>query len=444
MRRPDTGTTSEDLVARSPGERGDSELPARASDATTHNGTVTVPSIDGFRGLAVLWVVLGHCWNELGGHTLRPGPLKYIFTSSYYGVDMLFVVSGFVLFLPAVTNAGSIGDIRSYALRRAARIVPAFYIAMILSFFVARSLGTVRGGVGEWISHLFFLHQYAHPIKDIGFGVDGAMWTMSVEVIFYVLLPFVAGWYSRRPLLGLVVAFWIADFWYLLAQKLDVLLPHAGITWNAVGAASERMTYTFPSYAAHFALGMTAAWAFVRLRERLSENQRRPLALATALAAVVGVAAIAHLKGWDTEHGVSGIIDHRVNTFLRAGLFATMILAFSLLPKGAQWPVRNRVSRMLGTVSYGVYLSHMPMILLLIPALGLHVGTTNVADLWLLALAVVPLTVSIGITSYVTLEEPIRRWARRRRKASRSRGTAPSPRAAALARTAVAALYHDG
>src|SRR5687768_11818513 len=128
---------------------------------------VDVPSIDGFRGLAVMFIVLGHCWNSLGGKVqLDGGPIRNIFVTSFAGVDMLFIVSGFVLFLPVVVS-GSLGDTKSYAWRRAARIVPAFYAALVLSFIVAASVGELRGGVGHWISHVLFLHTEAHPTSDI-------------------------------------------------------------------------------------------------------------------------------------------------------------------------------------------------------------------------------------------------------------------------------------
>jgi peptidoglycan/LPS O-acetylase OafA/YrhL len=390
----------------------------------------------------VLWIVVGHCWLVFGGLTLGPGPLKYIFTAFYFGVDLLFIVSGFVLFLPAVLHDGSLGDLRSYALRRAARIVPAFYIAALLSYFVARSLGTVRGGAGAWISHLFFVHQFAHPIKDIGFGVDGAMWTMTVEAIFYISLPFVAGWYARHPLLGLGLAFYIAQMWHVLTTKLDGILSLMGISWAGAGPAKFRMAYAFPSYAAHFALGMTGAWLFVRMKQHFTEAERRPLALASASAAIIGLLGLAYLQGWNTERNIRGPYDNWINTFPRAVLFATLILAFALLPAEAQWPLRNRVSRMLGTISYGVYLVHVPMIALVRPALGLRKGTTNITDVFLLAVVVVPLSISIGITSYALLEEPMRRWARRRTMAQSS-ASGLSPRSAALAHAAVAALYHS-
>ena len=199
-----------------------------------------VPVLDGFRGLAVLWIVLGHCWNELGGRVpLDGGIVRNVFVSSYMGVDMLFIVSGFVLFLPVVVN-GTLGDHRRYALRRAARIVPAFYAALVLSYVVSSALGGPRLGLGEWLSHALFLHAESHDVSKVGFGVNGAMWTMSVEVLFYLALPLVAAWYRRRPFVGLALAFAGAEIWHLLTLHLPTLVANTGIAW---AGADHRALY---------------------------------------------------------------------------------------------------------------------------------------------------------------------------------------------------------
>ncbi len=374
-----------------------------------------MPSIDGFRGLAVMWIVLGHCWNELGGKIpLDEGFLRSMFSSSYMGVDMLFIVSGFVLFLPAVQN-GTLGDVRSYALRRAARIVPAFYVALVVSYVVSLILDARDIGLGGWLSHLLFLHGESHHHTYIGFGVNGALWTMSVEVIFYVTLPFVAGWYQRRPFLGLIVAVVGAEVWQLFTTKLPQLLDRGGVGWAGATQGQVRMALAFPTYAGHFAIGMTCAWLFVRLREQRTIVQ--PNAVLVQTAAFLGAVTVAYLRGWEGMRGASGPLDSWTKTADRMFFFAVLVLATALAPKVAQLPVANRVSRFLGTVSYGTYLFHLPLIKLLIsalgPALGLEKGTTSSADLVVLIAIAAPLSVGIGYLSHTFIEEPVRRWARR-------------------------------
>jgi peptidoglycan/LPS O-acetylase OafA/YrhL len=392
-----------------------------------------VSSVDGFRGLAVLWIVLGHCWNELGGRVpLDGGPIRDVFISSYMGVDMLFIVSGFVLFLPVVIQ-GTIGDLKSYATRRAARIVPAFYAFLVFSYVISIALHKHKLGPVGWPTHLLFLHAESHPVDDLGFGVNGAMWTMSAEVMFYFTLPFVAAWYRRRPFIGLAVALSGAWFWHVLVVNLPLLLHTSGISWVGTADAQTRMALAFPSYLVHFAAGMTAAWLYVRISRRLAVAPSRVVAL--QVAAFIGALAVAYLRGWQGIRGTSGPFDHWVKTADRALLFAILILATVLAPKIAQWPVRNTASRLLGVTSYGIYLVHQPLVKLLIPALRLHKGTTSNFDLLLLASAAVPISVFVGIASFALFEQPFRRWARRvgSRPPMSSAGNGVPERAVALA-----------
>ena len=392
-----------------------------------------VPAIDGFRGLAVLWIVLGHCWNELGGKVpLDDGPLRNIFVSSYMGVDMLFIVSGFVLFLPAVADR-TLGDLGAYARRRVARIVPAFWVAVGLSFVVSLVVDAKRVGPAAWLSHALFLHGEAHHHDQMGWGVNGALWTMSVEVMFYAALPLVASWYRRRPFVGLMLAFAGAQLWHLAALNLPVLLESAGVSWAATSDAQLRMALAFPTYLPQFATGMTAAWIYVRLREQ--RDSLKAHAVIAQIAAFTGAVVVAYMRGWEGANDRSGPLDHWVKTGDRTFFYGVLVLSTALAVSAAQWPVRNAVSRFLGTVCYGTYLLHLPLIKLLRPALGLEKGTTNNVDLLLLAAVAAPLAVGIGWLSYRFLEEPFRRWARRRGKARTPRHTsdAPWPEAAVFA-----------
>jgi acetyltransferase len=379
--------------------------------SATRRSDLDVPVVDGFRGLAVLWIVLGHCWKELGGKVpLDAGPLRDTFISSYMGVDMLFIVSGFVLFLPVVAN-GSLGDHKEYALRRAARILPAFYAAVVFSFLVSSLADRPHIGWTAWISHALFLHTEAHNVDKVGWGVNGALWTMSVEVMFYAALPLVAAWYRRRPFLGLLIAFTGAELWHAATLKLPSLLRWADVTWAGRDDAQMRMALAFPAYLGQFATGMTAAWLFLHLREH--RDKFKAHALLAQAAALIGVLSIAYLRGWEGSHGLSGPFDHWILTADRTFFFGVLVLATALAASAAQWPLRNWCVRTLGIVCYGTYLSHLPLIVLLRPVLGFELGTTSNADLFKLAAIIVPLSVAVGWLSYRFLEEPFRRWARR-------------------------------
>lgn len=404
---------------------------ALASHTSEPKATPYVPVMDGFRGLAVLWIILGHVrWRLEAQPPTEIDPVNHVFTASYFGVDLLFVVSGFVLFLPAVLNDGSLGNGKRYALRRAGRIVPAFYVAMVLSYLVALKVGEVRGGLGAWLSHALFLSQEAHAREDLGFGVNSPIWTMSVEVIFYATLPLIAHWYHRHPFAGLGIAVAITEGWHVLTVRLPSVLEWANVSWTGAEEAQYRMAHAFPGFTTQFAVGMTAAWIYARVRSQPMPEFRRVFP-AVAAASFLGIAAIAGLRSWEVAQGNAGLYDHWTRTLDRSLVFGALVCATALSPSRAQRVVGSNASRFLGTVCYGAYLSHLPLIYLLIPALGLNPGHASTADMLLLASVVVPLSFALGIVSYTFLEDPVRQLIRRRRDAPRT--TPARPRAVALA-----------
>jgi peptidoglycan/LPS O-acetylase OafA/YrhL len=390
---------------------------------TRRQAPAYVPAIDGLRGLAVLWIVVLHCWGVLGQRMpLDGGPLRYLVASGYFGLDLLLVITGFVLFLPAAQNGGSVGPRRDYALRRAARVVPGFWVATLIAYLVALRLGEVRGGPVAWLTHLTFLHQYAHSTQDVGFGINRAMWTMTVEATFYAVLPLVARPFHRRPLAGVGAALLVAEGWHQLTLNLGRVFATADE--SSLTDAQARMAYVFPSYVAHFAFGMAAAWLYVRMRRRRRVFPSR-LASAPAAAAVIGIAALALVRGRQRVSGELGPFDERARTLDRTVLMAVLVLAVALASPRAQSVVTNGFARLVGTVSYGIYLSHMPLIYLLMPALGIEAGTTSNGDLALITVIVVPLSIAVGVVSYVFIEQPFRRFVRRGRGAAA--GGVPGP-----------------
>ncbi|MDQ6797957.1 MAG: acyltransferase family protein, partial [Actinomycetota bacterium] len=128
---------------------------------------MVVPAIDGFRGLAALTVVLFHVVNGAGLPMLGGGSLRDVFMSGYVGVDFFFVISGFVLFLPTVLAGGRFGNVRAYGVRRAARILPAYYAVLVvavvlqplLSFSDTALPWDGHAGTLSFLLHLSFLQH---------------------------------------------------------------------------------------------------------------------------------------------------------------------------------------------------------------------------------------------------------------------------------------------
>src|SRR4051812_6590794 len=118
-------------------------VPARPAPQA---GGSRLDALDGLRGLAALGVLVLHVWMFSYGDNGKPpkGLLDLALGELRLGVQLFFVLSGFLLFRPFVAAAlggGPRPSLRRYAVRRAARILPAYWAAVFGSFLLLRHLG---------------------------------------------------------------------------------------------------------------------------------------------------------------------------------------------------------------------------------------------------------------------------------------------------------------
>lgn len=381
---------------------------------------LVVPAADGLRGLAVLSVIAYHISYASGRPPLHSTFLQNLSVSGYFAPDFFFVLSGFLLFLPVMTS-GTFGRVRTYAFRRAARILPAYYLAIVVTQLLDPLLGTPMRDYPMWtplgalslLLHLTFLqHTVGLSLKlSEGFNVEGAIWTLSVEAVFYLLLPLVAVRFARRPFVWLAGALVLAAAWRHAAVHLLIPLPHlAGLSNHLFD--KELLLTQFPTYAGSFAAGMTVAWVFVRLKQ--SKVAIPPLAIVGVQAVSAAVILWGMAQGGHEDlTGTANVLAHWTTTSPLAMWFAVLLLATAMAPRWAQVLVRNKAIRRVGDISYGMYLSHLLFIGFALTTL--HWLPTGTNRDWLrMAALTLPGCMIVGAASYRWVEQPFIRWAKRR------------------------------
>ncbi len=421
--------------------------PGKAWRAT--HGIPIVAAFDGYRALAVLGVVLFHIFEVCGvlvvaGQSFGGIVIWGILPRS---IIIFFVVSGFVMFLPTAVRHGDFGRVSAFAIGRAARILPAYWLSLLVALLLLATLAhpgiTPRGvpSVGSVLAHFALLQTpallVAGPVTvgaatvgtfQLGFSVVPPVWTMSVETAFYVVLPLIATAYYRRPLIGLAAAAGLVLGWHALAVNIGDVASAFGIHPSAATEARFRDYYAsqFPSWALALATGMTGAWVYVRLRDRVAPAVLEQRAL-WALGAILPVAAVVvYLTGHEAVHDPNPIN----GLFARQSIGLTLayplvmgaaMIAFSLTSKGVQRPLANEPMRGLADISYSVYLIHFAVIWFALSQLSLpEDGSWWSAISW--SGIVIPVSILYAFLSAHVLERPIRRWAQRFR---RPRGRAP-------------------
>ncbi len=386
--------------------------------------TPFLPPLEGMRGIAALSVVVYHCWVLTGQAPLGGGPFRDLVSAGFLGVDVFFVLSGFVLFLP-VALGGSLGPTIAFWLRRGARLLPAYWVVLALVIAAAPLIVNDPERVFERITpesllaHLTLMPGLARLIPGyegaIGFTANPVLWTLTVEALFALILPFVAVACARRPVLllgGAVLAG--------LALRWAITLPGADLT----RVSEDRLLSLGPPLLSDFGVGMGAVLVWARLGRRGPDGARLaalvvPALVVLVLAAVVAGGADASDVRFDLARSIplNAIVPLAVGA-LCAGLVAAP-------EHGLSRALASRPVRASGRWSYGIYLVHFPLILFCLTTLDLsRDGTTRA---WVVMVAVAaPLSAALGAASFRFVEEPVRRWARGRRGPQPATATARS------------------
>ena len=337
------------------------------------------PVVEAWRGIASLMVLWVH-WGPVLGWPM--GPMSFGFT----GVDLFFVLSGFV-FAPTVM-AGSAPSLGAYAVRRFARIYPAYLVSLALYALLAWHAGKPLLYLPE---HLLMAHMQS---REVAFYYNPVFWSLPSEVVFYALVPLLAKGLSHQRTFRWTLLFAVA-----LVLRLALVRPADGTSQNLAYISLHHI----PGLLIEFLLG---AWVWQRSRVRLRTIQAWTLALVAALGWLALAGLFHQLGQW------SGGFDWRNG---QIGLAAAVCFALAMLaslqaphPREGGWAAS--CGRWGGKLSYAMYLLHIAW---LTPAQWL------VRDWGLLAgsaLALAGLLLSCWAL-HVCVEEPARtlgrRWAER-------------------------------
>jgi peptidoglycan/LPS O-acetylase OafA/YrhL len=336
-----------------------------------------IAPLDGLRGIAVAWVIafhvyalrrtLGDPWVEL----MASSPLEPVVGAGYLGVDLFFLISGFLLALPWFVHAAQgrpAPSARGFYARRIRRIVPAYYVQLALLFvIVLPSLA----GAGYWrsdlyvylwnaVAHALFLHNTT-PLTSGSMETNGALWTLAVEAQFYLLIPLVVPLFVRWPYAAIAASFAAAILWHIgVHQGLDGLVAAQmaiGARWGwPESTVRHLLLHQLPSYLVHFALGIVLGRAWLAWRSHEATRMDR---------AIVAVAAACALGVLYRFVAIDGRLLGEL-TWIVAPICLAALLFWAVTTRVAF--VQRVLSRgplaFLGRVSYSAYLYHLPLLLL--------------------------------------------------------------------------------
>src|SRR3954452_4457359 len=303
------------------------------------------PLVHSMRAIAALSVLLYHAlFKAYLAHHPR-SPLAPYAAHLDVGVTVFFVISAFLLYRPMVAarlDGKPLPDPNEYGRRRLARIVPGYWVALLIAGLAGASYVGYPGifdGKGT-LAYFGFLQIYS---PDTAGGGINVAWTLCVEVTFYAFLPLWAAG-LRRPspkgggrseLTALALLFAASIAFQIAAVKTT--------DPNGFGLGGARWLEPLPAFLDQFAAGMALAVASVKWKPR--PMRAAAWALAAAAFAATSLLPLEHTP-------LSYLARHQLYTLIAVGLMWGAVFG------GSKKPARALAA--LGTVSYGVYLYHVP------------------------------------------------------------------------------------
>jgi peptidoglycan/LPS O-acetylase OafA/YrhL len=400
---------------------------------TRLRGTSRIPGADAVRVVTALGVGMTHAYLFSGPAALDHGRLRDLLDGQFVMVDIFFIMSGLVVFSPQLR--GGLGPKTHFWLRRLARMGP-LYLLFLIGSQLPQVLptGAPPAGSPESLRALAvnasFLQEpvFGWKFSHNGMGYDPVVWTISIEVAFYLVLPFVAKAFAAHPVRCFLVAVAGARLWSVATAHLTAWVPswiwHPASQAQAVQAERHWLIQA-PSYAGQFALGMLLAVVLVRHREHRMVRGLEPYWGRLVLSGLIGIYGYVLIAGrHDAMRGImlDGHLESAVVLYPSvAALFVGLALA------DGRWArVLNAQAVVVAAEAmYALYLVHVP---LMGYALGWHWVTPDASYTAFGALTgVVAVAFVAGVVANRWLEEPVRKAVARRLKARLAAAGQPKP-----------------
>jgi peptidoglycan/LPS O-acetylase OafA/YrhL len=364
-----------------------------------------MPGLDGLRGLAVL-VIVWHNVTGVGegaGHTLVGKVYFVAANAGWIGVTLFFALSGFLITGILLDTRGRPHAWRTFAARRALRIVPLYYLALAIAFLLLPAMGAVPSWLELDLAHQVwywtYLVNWSAPFGLAGPGL-GHFWSLAVEEQFYLLWPLLAlGLGSRR--LAVVSA-------ALVLVALGARVMILGGPWTSDVATSAIYRFTICRWDA-LALG-----AIVAIAARDEQWARRLIRLAWPGTLVLLACALllgAWRRGFGSSDWAMETIGQLVFSALCAGLVALAAWPGMGAPISCSRVLVHPTLRNVGKYGYAIYVIHFPITHAVVRWLPKTVieagGMVSVAMFSATFLAVFVVSYGAALVSWRLLENPM-------------------------------------
>jgi len=320
-----------------------------------------IEALDAARAISLLFIVWFHFWEQ---SWLTPYITYNKVYTRYFGitgsdlhsavrfgyifVDLFIIISAITNFLPfarAIYYHEKMPDILTYYKKRAVRILPSYLLCILIMAIVAFASGEYSAVSNKWfpikdiITHLTFTSTF---FKDTyrQTKLNGALWTVQVEVIWYLFIPYLARLFRKWPIAT------IASMVMLGVVSSNILIYHASDLWTVNNFVT--------TFASDYAVGFVVCMLFLTIRNKEFDNKYTRIFgfLMVVFSVICYISMLNKFYEVDRPYG------QLYYRFEIALIFGILILGLMLLPPKCQKFMSNRLFAFIGTISYNLYIWH--------------------------------------------------------------------------------------
>lgn len=363
---------------------------------------VTFPALDTLRAVGAIAVLTTHVAFWSASYTVG-GAWGTLLARLDVGVALFFVLSGFLLARPWIARSlddRSAPGTRRYLWKRALRILPLYLVTAVLALSL---IGDNAGrSLGDWVTTLLLLDTFADSPDPAGLT---HMWSLAVEVTFYLVLPLLM-------LIGVGRRFSVARLAALLVTMVAI-----ACWWHLDGAARVGPVTTgntlqwLPAYLSWFAVGIGLAAVHElgvrgrapRLTAPVRALGRQPGACWTLAGGLLLLAATPLAGPSMLAAPTAG--ESLTKSLLYAAVGGLVVVTGIYAPAGGSYlrVMTHPVARHLGVISYGLFALHLPVLHLVMHVTGWTLFQVDLVPLWLLTLAA---SLVVAELAYRLVERP--------------------------------------
>lgn len=329
-----------------------------------------LPALTGLRAIAAFWVLMLHYGDAVTSGW--PRALRHLFSSGFIGVDLFFVLSGFILSWNYLSDDRSLPEGRrltegssltvtpkEFWRARAARILPVYYVSLALALPVFLLMQfqsgitpvAIRSAIVTAATTLTLTQAWVSPFSYLW---NNPGWSLSVEVFLYLSFPYVARWLTRKPLKQ-VLRGAAATYAITIAAALFFAAFHPHSTpwkWEPVQDFCIWISWVGCNPLAHFHELLMGSVAFLWLRAEQTGVRQEFLDGPKAVL-ISGVALIALLV-W---RGPMPLMAALMGVY--SPLFALLIYGLAKQRGVVAQMLSTRAFVFLGEISFSLYLTHL-------------------------------------------------------------------------------------